>query len=100
MGVRVVAGAREPARLVRARDGARGDHRRAAAARSWTTSRACTARWPFFASVLDNAELSLAKADLGTFRRYADLAEGDEATAIRGMIEAEYARSVAAARSS
>ncbi len=51
-------------------------------------------RWPFFASVLDNAELSLAKADLGTFHRYADLAEGAEATAIRGMIEAEYARSV------
>jgi phosphoenolpyruvate carboxylase len=51
-------------------------------------------RWPFFASVLDNAELSLAKADLGTFRRYADLAPGAEATAIRGMIEAEYARAV------
>ncbi len=51
-------------------------------------------RWPFFASVLDNAELSLAKADLGVFRRYADLAEGPEATAIRGMIEAEYARSI------
>jgi phosphoenolpyruvate carboxylase len=50
--------------------------------------------WPFFASVLDNAELSLAKADMGTFRRYADLAGGAEATAIRGMIEAEYARSV------
>ncbi|MEI7744662.1 MAG: phosphoenolpyruvate carboxylase, partial [Chloroflexota bacterium] len=51
-------------------------------------------RWPFFASVLDNAELSLAKADLGTFRRYADLAPGAEAVAIRGMIEAEFARSV------
>ncbi|MEO5964485.1 MAG: phosphoenolpyruvate carboxylase, partial [Candidatus Limnocylindrales bacterium] len=51
-------------------------------------------RWPFFASVLDNAELSLAKADLGTFRRYADLAGGPEATAIRGMIEAEFARSI------
>ncbi len=50
--------------------------------------------WPFFASVLDNAELSLAKADLGTFRRYADLASGPEATAMRGMIEAEHARSV------
>lgn len=50
--------------------------------------------WPFFASVLDNAELSLAKADLGTFRRYADLASGAEAAAIRGMIEAEHARSV------
>jgi len=51
-------------------------------------------RWPFFASVIDNAELSLAKADLGTFRRYADLAVGTDALAIRGMIEAEYARSV------
>jgi phosphoenolpyruvate carboxylase len=51
-------------------------------------------RWPFFTSLLDNAELSLAKADLGTFRRYADLAGGADAIAIRGMIEAEYARSV------
>ena len=51
-------------------------------------------RWPFFASVIDNAELSLAKADLGTFRRYADLAGGPDAVAIRGLIEAEYARSV------
>ena len=51
-------------------------------------------RWPFFASVLDNAELSLAKADLGTFHRYADLAPGAESVAIRGMIEAEFARSV------
>jgi phosphoenolpyruvate carboxylase len=50
--------------------------------------------WPFFASVIDNAELSLAKADLGTFRRYADLAGGAEATAIRGAIEAEFARSI------
>lgn len=51
-------------------------------------------RWPFFASVLDNAELSLAKADLGTFRRYAELAGGPEAAAIRGAIEAEFERSV------
>ncbi len=51
-------------------------------------------QWPFFASVLDNAELSLAKADLGIFRRYADLAGGAEAIAIRGLIEAEFARSV------
>jgi phosphoenolpyruvate carboxylase len=51
-------------------------------------------RWPFFTSVIDNAELSLAKADLATFRRYAGLAQGPEAVAIRGMIEAEFARSV------
>jgi len=52
------------------------------------------ARWPFFASVIDNAELSLAKADLGTFRRYAELAEGSDGIEIRSMIEAEFARSV------
>jgi phosphoenolpyruvate carboxylase len=51
-------------------------------------------RWPFFATVLDNAELSLAKADMGTFRRFADLVPGPDAVAIRGMIEAEHARSV------
>ncbi len=50
--------------------------------------------WPFFRSVLDNAELSLAKADMGTFRRFAELASGPDATAIRAMIEAEHARSV------
>lgn len=51
-------------------------------------------RWPFFATVLDNAELSLAKADMGMFRRFADLAPGPEAAAIRALIEAEHARSV------
>ena len=51
-------------------------------------------RWPFFASVLDNAELSLAKADIGTFRRFADLAPGPASATIRAMIEAEHARSV------
>ncbi|HKF86005.1 MAG TPA: phosphoenolpyruvate carboxylase [Candidatus Limnocylindrales bacterium] len=50
--------------------------------------------WPFFASVLDNAEQSLAKADLGTFHAYANLADGGDATEIRSMIEAEFARSV------
>jgi phosphoenolpyruvate carboxylase len=51
-------------------------------------------RWPFFASVIDNAELSLAKADLGTFHRYAELAPGVDAVAIRAMIEAEHGRSL------
>jgi phosphoenolpyruvate carboxylase len=51
-------------------------------------------RWPFFASVIDNAEQSLAKADLGTFGAYAALATGGEAIEIRSMIEAEFARSV------
>ena len=45
--------------------------------------------------MLDNAEMSLAKADLGTFRRVRRRSPpAPTATAIRGMIEAEFARSV------
>ena len=63
----------EPARLVRPRHRAGGD-RRSRRAGVVDQLAALYRRWPFFASVLDNAELSLAKADLGMFRRYADLA--------------------------
>jgi phosphoenolpyruvate carboxylase len=56
--------------------------------------RALQRRWPFVTSVLDNAELSLAKTDLGTFRRYAELAGTDGAAAIRAAIEDEFERSV------
>ena len=31
--------------------------------------------WPFFRSLLDNAQMSLAKSDMGLFQRYASLAE-------------------------
>ena len=37
-------------------------------------ARRCTGTWPFFASVLDTVEMSLAKADLQVARRYAGLA--------------------------
>jgi len=53
------------------------------------------ARWPFFKQLLDNAELSLAKTELGIAAEYAALVES---TAVRekiyGMIKAEYDRSV------
>jgi phosphoenolpyruvate carboxylase len=53
-------------------------------------------RWPFFRMVLDNAEVSLAKADLGIGRQYAALVESAEVRKkIFGLIEAEHARSVA-----
>jgi len=53
------------------------------------------AHWPFFASVLDNAEMSLAKTDLYIAGRYATLVR-DAAVRrkIFGMIEEEHRRSV------
>ena len=50
--------------------------------------------WPFFESVLDNAELSLAKADLQVAARYASLATGENAARIWSRIREEYERSV------
>jgi phosphoenolpyruvate carboxylase len=51
-------------------------------------------RWPFLASLLDNAELALARADLGVGRQYAALA-GDDGAIRWAVIEAEYARTSA-----
>ena len=52
--------------------------------------------WPFLSSVLDNAEMILATADMGVARRYATLVGSDEADARRwAAIEAEYHRTVA-----
>jgi phosphoenolpyruvate carboxylase len=53
--------------------------------------------WPFLASLLDNAEMILAKADMGVARRYASLATDHDADGSRrwAAIEAEYHRTVA-----
>ncbi len=51
--------------------------------------------WPFLASILDNAEMILAKADMGVARRYASLAGGPEHERRWAAIEAEYHRTVA-----
>jgi phosphoenolpyruvate carboxylase len=50
--------------------------------------------WPFLSSVLDNAELILARADMGVARRYAALA-GPDGAARWSAIEAEYHRTAA-----
>jgi phosphoenolpyruvate carboxylase len=52
-------------------------------------------RWPFLASVLDNAEMILAKADMGVARRYASLAAGPDDARRWATIETEYQRTVA-----
>ncbi len=52
-------------------------------------------RWPFLASVLDNAEMILAKADMGVARRYASLATSPEDARRWATIETEYQRTVA-----
>ncbi len=53
------------------------------------------AEWPFFASALDNAQLSLGTADPPTVRRYAALAES-RLLPVFESIMAEYSRTVAA----
>jgi len=54
------------------------------------------AAWPFFASVLDNAEMSLAKADLQVARRYAGLAPTPDVRRVWRRIKAEFERTSSA----
>src|SRR5262252_6942374 len=53
------------------------------------------AEWPFFASAIDNAQLSLGTADPPTVRRYASLAE-PRLLPVFASIMAEYERTVSA----
>ncbi|MFL5675962.1 MAG: phosphoenolpyruvate carboxylase [Chloroflexota bacterium] len=50
--------------------------------------------WSFLSSLLDNAEMSLAKADMGVARLYAALARGDGDDRRWHLIETEYRRTV------
>ena len=50
--------------------------------------------WPFFASLLDTAEMTLAKADMPVARRYASLAPTPESRRIWRRIRGEHDRSV------
>jgi phosphoenolpyruvate carboxylase len=53
--------------------------------------------WPFFRTIIDNAQMILGKADLRIAARYVELAEDQErALRIFGQIEAEYERTVQA----
>jgi len=58
--------------------------------------REMTAQWPFFASLIANAEMGCAKADLGIARRYVSMWERPEVRdRIWGVLEAEYQLTVA-----
>ena len=50
--------------------------------------------WPLFEAILGNAEMTLAKADIGVARSYAGLAGGPGAPRIWERIEAEHERTV------
>jgi phosphoenolpyruvate carboxylase len=51
------------------------------------------AEWPFFRAILDNAEMSLLKADMGIAALYSELVPDRRlAAAVFGTIQAEYAR--------
>ena len=71
--LRLVAVAHQPARLVRPRVGARGVSGPRTATPGSPRSAGCTARGRSSRRVLDNAEMILAKADMGVARRYASL---------------------------
>lgn len=52
-------------------------------------------RWPFFHTMIDNAQMILAKADLGIARRYAELVpDRGPAERVFALIAAEYDRTV------
>ena len=54
------------------------------------------ASWPFFKTLVDFAQMSLAKADLGVFESYLQLVPDELVDRFWPVIEAEYRRSVAA----
>jgi phosphoenolpyruvate carboxylase len=54
------------------------------------------AEWPFFASVIDVCEMTLAKAEMAIGARYASLASGPDGESIWRDIEAEFRRTVKA----
>ncbi len=59
--------------------------------------RAMHAEWPFFQTLIDNAELTMLKADMGIAALYASLVENERIRRrIFGLLEKEFARTAAA----
>jgi phosphoenolpyruvate carboxylase len=53
-------------------------------------------RWPFFQDLIDNAQMTLKKADMSIAARYASLCQEPEALRVHELIEDAYQASVAA----
>jgi phosphoenolpyruvate carboxylase len=60
--------------------------------------RRMTAQWPFFRSLLENAQMSLGRSDRAVARLYASLADGEDGPRIHAAMEAEWDRTEAAIR--
>lgn len=68
----------------------------AANGHDWSRLQDLYENWTLFRAIVDNAELALAKSDMGIAHRYAHLAEGDDADAVWQMIQKEFTKSRAA----
>ena len=66
------------------------------AGHDWSHLQEMYERWPLFRAIIDNAELALAKADMGIAHRSATLAPGDDTSAVWRLVGDEFARSRAA----
>ena len=62
---------------------------------SWDQLREMYQSWPMFEALIDNAELALAKADIGVASQYAELA-GEAGEAVWPVVRDEFERAVAA----
>ena len=94
VGLRLVAIAHQPARLVRHGQRARRVSRARHGGPGLGALRSLYAEWPFFSAVLDTAEMVLAKADMSVAARYASLATSDGARDLWERIRTEYETAV------
>ncbi len=59
----------------------------------WSTLRSMYEEWPMFRALIDNAEVALAKADMGIARLYAALAHDESCDEVWSLISGEFDRS-------
>ena len=62
----------------------------------WDFLKSMYSQWPMFRALIDNAELALAKADIGIAKFYAEMSGDDASNQVWQMISSEYEKSKAA----